>query len=181
MSKLLRLVQVGKRELMMDDDTYRDMLENVTGQRTAKNLNTDQLKDVIDRMKSLGFIPRAKQPTKKPKHHRTSESSKIEVIWTVMHQQGFIKDGSSHALDAYIRRMTNRVNGTGINVIQWLDAMQARYVLEALKGWHYRVMRNTLKQSSLNLPSHILDGTIGYDKMSTYYKSQIHKLRNKCE
>ncbi|WP_244652151.1 phage protein GemA/Gp16 family protein, partial [Lentimonas sp. CC6] len=55
MSNLLKLVQIAKRDLAMEDDSYRDVLEQCTGKRSAKGLNDIQLTKVLDRMKALGF------------------------------------------------------------------------------------------------------------------------------
>lgn len=44
MSKLLKLVQIGKRELQLSDEAYRDLLEEVTGQRSSRGLNDFKLR-----------------------------------------------------------------------------------------------------------------------------------------
>ena len=45
----LAAIHLGKKELGLDDDTYRDMLEQVTGKRSAKGLNDDELVAVLKR------------------------------------------------------------------------------------------------------------------------------------
>ena len=57
----LRRIHTGKRTLCLDDDTYRDLLERVTGQRSAADLDAKQRRAVIDELYRLGF---------KPKDHR---------------------------------------------------------------------------------------------------------------
>lgn len=53
--RLLTLVHVGRRELGLDDEDYRALLESVTGSRSAKGLKATQLEAVITVMKGLGF------------------------------------------------------------------------------------------------------------------------------
>lgn len=57
----LRRIHAGRKALCLDDDTYRDLLERVTGQRSAADLNAKQRRAVIDDLYRLGF---------KPKDHR---------------------------------------------------------------------------------------------------------------
>ncbi len=172
MSKLLQLVQIGKRELALEDDMYRDMLQQTVGQRSAKNLSEWQLSKVLDHMKALGFKPKA---SNKPKP-RAPEVGKIKAIWITMHKQGFVRNGSDAAIDAYVRRMTTRMNGRGIDRAIWLQSQQAAEVLESLKQWHYRLMSEVIVSKEGRIPANNdCTGPAGYDKLATYYKE------NYCE
>ncbi|MBF7689599.1 gp16 family protein [Acinetobacter pollinis] len=51
----LATIHVAKKSLGLDDDTYRDLLEQVTGERSAKHLNDDQLIKVLKHFEHLGF------------------------------------------------------------------------------------------------------------------------------
>ncbi len=173
MSNLLKLVQIGKRDLAMDDDTYRAMLENLTGQRSAKNLSQLQLSKVLDHLKRLGFAPKAKKPQPKAK---ALEVAKLRAIWITMHKQGFVRNGTDAALDAYVRRMTTHSNGRGIDKAIWLKPYQAAEVLESLKKWHYRLMRDAIIAKGGKMPKNDrLTGEAGYDKLSDFYEE------NYCE
>ncbi|HCZ9714524.1 TPA: regulatory protein GemA [Vibrio parahaemolyticus] len=165
MSNLLKLVQIGKRELAMDDDTYRAMLVNITGQNSAKNLSQWQLSKVLDHLKSLGFKPKQKKPQPK-----ALEVTKIKAIWITMHKQGFVRNGSDAAIDAYVRRMTTRSNGRGIERAMWLKPYQAAEVLESLKKWHYRLMCDAIIAKGGKIPRNDdLTGPAGYDKLAEFY------------
>ena len=48
-------IHMGKKQLGLDDDTYRDMLEQVTGKRSAKDMSDDDLVKVIQHLDQLGF------------------------------------------------------------------------------------------------------------------------------
>lgn len=147
MSNLLKLVQIAKRDLAMEDDSYRDVLEQCTGKRSAKGLNDIQLTKVLDRMKALGFKPKRKPQERAP------EVAKIRAIWRTMHKQGFIRNANDVAIDAYVKRMTTASNGRGIEKAVWLKSAQAAEVLEALKKWHYRLPTEVITKSGGRIPS----------------------------
>lgn len=174
MSNLLKLIQIGKRDLVMDDDVYRDMLEQETGQRSAKNLSQWQLSKVLERMKALGFKPKHK--SNKNGKPRAPEVGKIKAIWITMHKQGFVRNGRDAAIDAYVRRMTTRMNGRGIERANWLKSHQAAEVLESLKKWHYRLMAEAITSKGGRLPTDDdCTGPAGYSKLAIFYEDNYQK------
>lgn len=54
----LAAIHMGKKQLGLDDDIYRDMLEQVTGKRSAKDMSDDDLVKVIQHLDQLGFSKR---------------------------------------------------------------------------------------------------------------------------
>lgn len=169
MSALLKMVQIGKRQLNLDDDVYRDMLEQITGKRSCKGLSDAQLKKVIDWMKTKGFkVKRKPQP-------RAEEVKVIKAVWITMHQQGFIRNPKDLAIDAYCKRMTKQINGKGVERANWMTQEQAVYVLEALKQWHIRLMDEACiangwrkcRNQYGNLPSHAV--------MSAHYEIEMRE------
>jgi phage gp16-like protein len=115
-----------------------------------------ELEYVLDEMKNKGFN------VKKSSKRRMSPSSngtaidKIRAIWITMHKQGFVRDGSEAALDAYVKRMTSKNNkNAGIEHVGWLNDEMAYTVLESLKRWHRRLMAEELiKQGLTELVGH---------------------------
>ncbi|WP_447077694.1 gp16 family protein [Shewanella algae] len=164
MSNLLKLVQVGKRELHLDDDMYRNLLQKVTGVRSAKGLSEAQLNAVVSEMKAQGFKPRRTLPSRA----RAPEVAKIRAIWLTMFAQGFVRSNTEVALNSYAKRMTKTGNGQGVDRVEWLTSEQAAQVLEALKKWHYRLMADAIVASGGS------PGSVGYDKLSAFY------LKNYC-
>lgn len=173
MSKFLKLVQIGKRDLQLSDEQYRDLLEEVTGQRSARGLPDFKLGKVVDRMKSMGFVPITKAvPRRNPGIPRTAEAAKIKAIWITMHKQGFVRDGSDGALNAYVKRMTSKINGVGVERLEWLNGDQSVYVLEAIKRWHSRVMKDAIIAWMKENPSYEgLPIPYGYGKLVKCYES----------
>lgn len=178
MSKLLKLVQIGKRELQLSDEAYRDLLEEVTGQRSSRGLNDFKLSKMVDRMKSLGFVTQTKstQPQAKATKPRALEVTKLRAIWIIMHKQGFVKNGSDAALDAYVKRMTSITNGgKGIERAAWLKSEEAYVVLESLKRWHYRLMSEAIVAAGGRIPSNDnCTGPAGYDKLAGVYREMFN-------
>lgn len=75
----LATIHMGKNALNLDEDTYRDMLEHVTGKRSAKDMDMDDLLKVIQHLDQLGFSKR--NFGKKPKVKQSKEAliGKIEA------------------------------------------------------------------------------------------------------
>ncbi|EGQ9150164.1 regulatory protein GemA [Vibrio parahaemolyticus] len=178
MSKLLKLVQIGKRELQLSDESYRNLLQEVTGQRSSRGLGDFKLSKMVDRMKQMGFVPVSKNKVE-AKKFRAYESEKILAIWITMNNQGFLRNGSDLALDAYVRRMTSQINGKGVAKLAWIDSEQAAYVLEALKKWHYRLMRDAIVAAGGRVPMNDkCTGPAGYDKLAWFYKYEFKGKHN---
>ena len=76
-------IHLGKKALGLDDDIYRDLLEQVTGKRSAKDMTDDNLVDVLKHMETLGFSQR-KDFGRKPKVTLTKQQliDKIEALLT---------------------------------------------------------------------------------------------------
>lgn len=166
MSNALKLVQIGKRDLQLDDDMYRNLLEQITGARSAKGLSEAQLNAVVDAMKQRGFKPKAGKP-----QARAAEVPKICAIWLTMYDQGFVRSRTEVALNTYVKRMTKAGNGQGIDRIEWLKPMQAVVVLEALKKWHYRSMADAIVARGGRVPlNDKLTDKAGYEKLAAHYE-----------
>jgi phage gp16-like protein len=177
--RLLKIVQVGRRELGLDEEDYRSLLESVTGARSAKGLSAAKLDAVITAMKGLGFkvkggaqVAGRRSPPSSAKV-QAPEVRKVRAIWITMYNDGFVRDGSDDALGSYIKRMTANANGgAGIARPEWLTSAQAERVLEALKKWHIRLMTAAIIERGDKAPvsnSHRLDAMPGYDLIRQAY------------
>lgn len=179
--RLLKIVQVGRRELGLDEEDYRCLLESVTGARSAKGLSAAKLEAVITAMKGLGFkvkvgaqVAGRRSPPSSVKV-QAPEVRKIRAIWITMYNDGFVRDGSDDALGSYIKRMTANANGgAGISRPEWLTSAQAERVLEALKKWHIRLMTAAIIERGDVVPeprAHRDDAMPGYDLIREAYEN----------
>lgn len=177
--RLLTLVHVGRRELGLDEEDYRALLESVTGSRSAKGLKAAQLEAVVTAMKGLGFKVKGNTTGRRSPpsaaHVQAPEVRKLRAIWITMKQDGLLHDGSEDALGSFIRRMTANANGgAGINRAEWLTSIQAERVLEALKKWHIRLMNAAIIERGDIIPAsrgRLLDAMPGYDLIREAYEN----------
>ena len=72
-------IHMGKKQLGLDDDTYRDMLEQVIGKRSAKDMSDDDLVKVIQHLDQLGFSKREFGNKPKVKLSKEALIGKIEA------------------------------------------------------------------------------------------------------
>lgn len=130
-TKLLAKIHVAKKQLGLDDDTYRDLLERVTGKRSAGELEERELLAVLNAFREAGWKGATAPRSGKP-HVR-----KVWAIWQSMRDAGIVTaDDSRAALRAFVLRLT------GVADPEWLTADQATKVTESLKQWKKRVERS---------------------------------------
>lgn len=131
--RLIQLIHIARSDLRMDEDTYRQMLQGLTGKASTKGMDVTQLNRVMESMKSKGF--RVK-PTGKAKSaipmDSHPQSKKIRALWLEMASMGIVRDSSEQALALWVKRET------GISALRWLSNEQASSVIEKLKKWQRR-------------------------------------------
>ncbi|MFM5254960.1 gp16 family protein [Aeromonas hydrophila] len=162
-TRLIRLVQVGRRSLGLDDETYRELLAQQSGKRSAAELTLQELEKVLAAMKGAGFKPTVKRPVKETTSKRlspargapvkTAEIGVIRAVWITMYRHGLLRNGSETALNHYVERQTVRLNkGIGVAEVAWLSEELAYPVLESLKNWHKRGMVEALQTAKCPVP-----------------------------
>ena len=121
----LAAIQIKRRQLGLDEEDWRDIVERVTGQRSTKGLNPKQTKALLDELDRLtgGRGPRAR---------RMLEGAfvpKIQALWISAWNLGLVASRDDQQLIAFVRRQT------GIDHANWLlDNSDALKVIEALKS-----------------------------------------------
>lgn len=182
-SQLIKLIHTAKRQLCLDDETYRALLIAETKKNSCSKMLKNELEKVYEAIKSKGFNYTGTKGCIAPMvriSDRRNDIKKIRAIWITMGQHGFISDSRNSALDAFVERMTKKITGgLGIKTHAWLDSNMAQHVLESLKQWHIREIVDRLsvvegvcyKNNVLFLP----DGTsyIGYDEIRRRYECAI--------
>jgi phage gp16-like protein len=134
----LAKIHIGKKDLGLDDDTYRDILREAGRVESSADLDYRGRMAVLERFKELGWRPkcRARAPGTGDRGKRLSrpladdpQSKKIRALWLDLHAAGKVRDSSERALASYCKRMTGR------DALQWLSTGEASRVIEALKQW----------------------------------------------
>lgn len=133
---LLAKVHIARKELALGEDSYRDLLERVTGKRSAGELDNRQLVLVVDELKGKGFSP---APRTRPKAASSPAAGKARALWISLHQLGVVRNPSEQALESFGKRQLK------VERLVWADDDQMYRLIEALKdmaeraGWSQKV------------------------------------------
>lgn len=122
--KLLGKVHIAKKDLGLDDDTYRRLLKNVTGRESASKCTVRQLIDVVKYMGERGWSENGKRPEKA---ELSPSVKKIYALWGVLQKLGKVKNRNPEILDRFVARLTKKSS------VKALPAREAYKVIEALK------------------------------------------------
>lgn len=130
--QLIRLIHVGKRDLSLDDETYRAMLRHSSDSKhdSSSKLTLPQLERVLDAMKTRGFKIKIRgKSTAHVMKSQDAQSQKIRALWLELHTRGYVLNPSENSLRAYTKRIT------GIESSAWISSDMASQVIETLKAW----------------------------------------------
>ena len=135
----LAKIHIGKADLKLDDDTYRDILREAGKVESAADLDWKGRAAVLARFKELGWkATAAKKATRPGKPNRPladdAQSKMIRGLWIELHQLGAVRDSSEEALAKFAKRHTR------VDTLQWASAENASKVIEALKDWRDRTL-----------------------------------------
>ncbi|EJV5127493.1 DUF1018 domain-containing protein [Salmonella enterica] len=169
-ASLITLMHVARRELRLDEDTYKDALRTATGKTSCRDMTLLELSKALAAFKKHGFKVRSKPQNRALKP--ATVTAKIRAIWRLMRVQGFLGSDSEAALNAWVRKQTASQNGgVGVANYQWLEREPALAsdILERLKRWHRREMLRSLGLSERE--------RISYDQTCKRFKSHITARR----
>jgi len=124
----LMAIHVRRRQLGLDDETYRDVLERATGKRSAAEMTDWERRQALDELVRLGA------PKPRPKPVRSGQARKALALWRALYNLGLTRDGSEAALDRWVRSSNFRVSA-----LRFADAPALNQVIEGLKSWLGRV------------------------------------------
>jgi phage gp16-like protein len=127
---LLAQIHCARRDMALDDGTYRAILTRVTGQDSAKGLSEAQRRAVLDEFGRLGWAPgRPKAKAAEPRRdHRF-----VLVLWSKLAGAGHVKAGRA-ALNAFISSPKFAAKwGDSPTDLRFLPWDRTRDVIEALK------------------------------------------------
>lgn len=132
----LAMIHIAKKDLGLDDDTYRDMLWTVARVRSSKDLDFSSRIKVLEHLKARGFKPKqaAKAKQKAPLSNEPQHKM-IRGLWLELHAVGTVLDPSEQAISRFIK------NQTKIDRIEWLSTSQASQIIEILKQWLARASK----------------------------------------
>lgn len=115
----LSKIHIAKKDLAMDDDSYRAMLARVAGVNSAKDLNPRQVGLVLREFERLGWKPKPGRPKPSAAADRQKLVGKIEAQLAEAGRSWNYADGLAQRLYKVER-------------LEWLDAKQLGGVITAL-------------------------------------------------
>jgi len=123
----LAAIHVGRKQLGLDEETYRAMLCRVTGKSSAKDMSEGERAAVVREMRRCGFKPSLRDIKKgikgsfnKGKKARSGLYRKLQALWIAGWNLGVVRDRTDKGLDGFIAR---KCGGVEVQAV------------EALKGW----------------------------------------------
>jgi phage gp16-like protein len=117
-NRLIAHIHAAAKELGLDEDTRRDLMERETGKRSASAMNDGELGKVIgalsDLKKGAAFTP-----------HEDPQVRKVFAMWTALKRKGLVTAVKPHG---FAKRMA------GVDRVEWASPEQLRLIIEALKA-----------------------------------------------
>jgi phage gp16-like protein len=114
-NQLIGLLHQAAKRAGLDDDTYRDRLERITGKRSAKNCSDEQLSLALNSFHVKQSVSHS--------HH-----GKIKALFIAAYNLGVFEIGTDKALDAFVKRQTGKER------LSFVTPSEAPSVVEALIG-----------------------------------------------
>ena len=127
--KMIAKIHIAKKQLAMEDGSYRAFLKRITGQESCSQLKEPELENVLQEFKKIGF---KKKPAKRAGARKlavSEQASKIRALWLNLYHIGEVKDPSEDALAAFVKR------SSGVEDLHWITTAQADKTIRALRGW----------------------------------------------
>ena len=118
----LAKIHIAKKELGLDDSTYRGVLWDRYGKETAADLTDRQAADLIDLFRQKGWRPISFR-----------QAGLIHVLWRRLEDAGALKHPGERSLGGFVEHATGRDD------LRKLTVYEASRVIEMLKKWIERV------------------------------------------
>lgn len=125
----IQLIHIAKQQLGMDEESYRAMLWLKARVKSSIELDFAGRKNVLDHLKSCGFVVRPVHHERTRKLADDPQSKMIRALWLQLHEAGKVHNPAESALAAFVKRQTK------LAALQWLNAKQASQIIEELKKW----------------------------------------------
>ena len=143
---LISKIHIAKKQLDMDDETYRAFLKTTVNKSSCAEMSFSDLYKVVGALKKKGFKVTAKKSASASGEKMSPSSKgrridKMRAIWISMAKGGYLNDGSETALLAWAQGEIRHQGGIPVDSLEWLESQNnvLNKVLEQLKRWDVRV------------------------------------------
>lgn len=130
MTSSIAAIHVAKKQLGLDEDTYRAKLQLIVGKTSTKDMTEAERELVILKFREAGFVPKGaeRRPTGRKKLSGPY-AGKLQALWIAGWNLGIFHDRDDTALIAFVKRQT------GIDAVQFVRFPDdAKKAIEALKA-----------------------------------------------
>lgn len=128
---LIAKIHIAKKDLCLDEDTYRSIIKQVTKKESCSKCNERQLVEVLEFLKEKGW--KGKDPKKAYRETKNDLVKKIYALWSDLQSRGAVCEKDKTALDKFISRFSNH------RCVDDLDDGEAIKIIEILKQWIRRI------------------------------------------
>lgn len=129
MTSSIAAIHVAKRDLGLDEDTYRAKLANITGKTSVKDMTEAERQTVLTVFRSEGFKPKADRRANGRLKLSGRFAGKLQALWIAGWNLGIFRSRDDAALEAFVKRQT------GLDAVRFCrDVNDARKAIEALKA-----------------------------------------------
>lgn len=129
---LIGKLHVAKAQLALADDSYRALLERITGKASSAACSVTELEAVLAEFVRLGFKPKKAAPKRAAAKRPLADGElvrKVRALWLACYHLGVVRDPSEGALETFLKRQSG-----GVEKLQWMRADAAYSVIEGLKA-----------------------------------------------
>lgn len=136
-------IHIGATDRMLidgvDDSAYRDMLWSVARVRSAKDLDDNGRRKVLDHLRALGWVDPSPPRRGQPRAFRP-QVAKIRALWRALGDAGELEKPGDDGLRAFVRKQsaTYHPERVGYDAPELLPAPVASKLIEHLKRWCQR-------------------------------------------
>lgn len=125
----LAQIHLAKKQLGLDDDTYRAVLWTVGRVKSAKDLDWTGRKALLEHFRAKGWKPAPPRKAKASTPMKAGQDAMVKALWLKLHEAGKVRDPSDAALGAWLKR------NHWPERPEWLDYKQVNQAIEGLKKW----------------------------------------------
>lgn len=122
-------IHIAKNKLAIDDNTYREMLHNLTGKSSCKDLNFTELSAVIKHLENCGLNP--EQP----------KINKIYSLWYELYSEKLVKNKNLTACRSYVQKQAKKS-------IYDCTSNELSNIIEQLKKWLNRATTTVVNDTN---------------------------------
>ena len=139
----LAKIHIAKKDLALDDDTYRTIVRSVGKAESGSAADLSALGRVrlLQHFKSKGWKTRRRAEKNDPKARASEHQvNRIRDLWINLADAGVVHDRTDQGLRAWTKSATRRYHPhhAGYSAVEFVPAGVAQRLIEHLKQWSRR-------------------------------------------